>query len=194
MKLPPWYLWLVLGAFFTIPQYIRAQEWVAPHRPRAARAAFPERDPLSSVRIWQSPDPFAVDWPQLPKPENPNRASDQQVKQEQELWRQRARIAQLKGFVLSALRDDKHRVSVTLSNHTRLEGSVISANADEFVFAPASGKPQRSFRYEDVAKWRTVSSLQEKAGTVGKDIGLILLSIPLVPLMLLAGLSGWDGC
>src|ERR1700676_1674544 len=180
--------WLLV---LTVPHAIRAQVPYPPsvdpaRSPAATRSALPGRDPTSLFRDQLSPDPFAP-FSQLPKPPNaPTAVSEQQSKQAQ-VERERIRIVRCKDFVQSAMRADKQRVSVALRDHQRLEGFIISATPEQFVIRSLSSQQEHSIRYEDVAKWRVIRSPGEQARHVGQTVGLILLAIPLLPLMLLAG-------
>jgi hypothetical protein len=173
---------------------IRAQGPYPPSAAAATRGALPQDDPFSPFGGRLLPDPFAVEFSQLPKPPDGSTAlSDQQSKQAQAA-RERTRIESCKDFVQSAMGADRQRVSVTLQDHKRLVGFIIAATPEQFVMRNLATQQEHAIRYEDVARWRVIRSPGERARNVGQTICLVLLSIPLLPLMLLAGLAGWDGC
>jgi hypothetical protein len=175
-----------------VPHCVRAQIPYTPSADPTVRGAS-QRDPFLPFQGRPSPDPLAL-FSQAPKPPNSSTAvSDQQSKATQAEG-DRIRMERCKDFVQSAMRQHKQRVSVALQDHKRLEGFIISATPEQFVIENPSNQEEHSIRYEDVAKWRVIGSPGEQARGVWQTIGLVLLSIPLLPLMLLAGLAGWDGC
>jgi hypothetical protein len=87
--------------------------------------------------------------------------------------------------------EQKQDLAVTLRNHKKITGRVLSADASEFKIRARYNRQEITVRYDEVAQWR----VEPTAGTQAlQTTALILLTIPLFPIFLLAGLAGWDGC
>jgi hypothetical protein len=169
-----------------VPHGIQAQMPYPPSADPGNRGAFPQRDPFSPFGGRSSP--------QLPMPPNGSTAEWEQHRKQALAERERILLVRCKGFVQFAMREDKQRVSLALKDHQRLEGFIHSATPEQFVIENPSTQQEYSVRYEEVAKWRVIRSPGAQARSNGQTIGLVLLAIPLLPFMLLAGLAGWDGC
>ena len=177
------------------PTNVGAQEAFPPDRPATLRdPALRSYDPFSWAHKGQPRELFDVQLPELPKPAQPNRLADQQVKQAEQARRQREHLYRCESFVRTAMQDHKHSVALTLHDHTGLEGSVLSADSHDFVFLETTSQQEREIRYDDVAKWTVVRSPGEHALIATKDTGLILLTIPLIPILFLAWAVGLDRC
>lgn len=87
--------------------------------------------------------------------------------------------------------EHKQDLSVTLVSRKRITGRVLSADATQFILRARYSHQQSTVRYSEVSEWRVVPTAGNQAL---QNTALVLMTIPLFPLFLLAGLAGWDGC
>ena len=82
--------------------------------------------------------------------------------------------------------EQKQDLAVTLRNHKKITGRVLSADASEFKIRARYNRQEITVRYYEVAQWR----VEPTAGTQAlQTTALILLTIPLLPIFLLVGLT-----
>jgi len=97
-------------------------------------------------------------------------------------------------FVERMSRDWKHRVEITLRNGTLLQGRVVAVAEQQFTIRAAKTKHETTVSYADLWDWYVFPTSGEIARNVLAVAGLELAQIALLPLLILAALSGWDGC
>ncbi len=74
---------------------------------------------------------------------------------------------------------------------TGRNGRIVCVGDQEFSLIEDSSKKVLTFSYADISKLDLMPSAGARAQQTFKDIGLVLLLIPLLPLVFL---TGWDGC
>jgi len=91
--------------------------------------------------------------------------------------------------------DSSAMAHVQLRNHQKLQGHVSRAGELDFTFVVQDSNEEKTLRYRDVDKLSgpSVSSPAEPSQVFGYIV-LAAAGIVMLPLMLLAMLSGWDGC
>src|SRR5262249_30113944 len=87
--------------------------------------------------------------------------------------------------------EHKQDLSVMLVNQKRITGRVLSADTTQFILRARYSHQQSTIRYSEVREWRVVPTAGSQAL---QNTAFVLMTIPLLPLFLLAGLAGWDGC
>jgi len=95
------------------------------------------------------------------------------------------------GTIQKLAAEHKRDLSVTLFNQKRITGRVLSADTTQFILRARYSHQQSTIRYSDVREWSVVPTAGNQAL---QNTALVLMTIPLLPLLLLAGLAGWDGC